>query len=514
MLALKRCTFAALGLMLLHSAPATSGPCILPVQGEEPLSEVEADQPYRLAIDPITLPGYKGLLVRPHNRPDDSNFYEITGHTYRRIATPAPGSTFLDSESLPVSGSGQFLLGWEGRVVWHLPDGSDDWQDAAPGQTWWGYAYDPGAQDLYLSFGPGSPTQRWDGTAFRPAGPMPTVYLDAVSPISADALPAAILTLPKAGGTFAIARELRNEDWRSLWFRPLNGDWTLISDKLALDKLVPGLSYPGPFRDADVSDDGQTVRLFAGHPREASVLLRKTAEGWALNNAAPYQTWVTHRSSGIRLAWIGETRQDLTERFLLFFTRPVTPVPPVLNALDPGTLTPRPISGITPTRSETETGVFYFGSIKDVPGLDPLLVRADDGWRAFDGTTVTAVPALRSDAVGHISSVGPLVLLQSREGVSVLDNTLTTRPSTSFPVAEPRISAVGIVHIAAAKLFVVVERHSANVYVSEDFESFRRVESPTPITQLVAPLPDRPGLLLVGADGLYTFEADCPAKGH
>ena len=511
MLALRCCVFAAL--MLLHPASAISGPCILPVQGEEPLSDVEAEQPYRLATDPITLPGYKGLLVRPLNRPDDSNFYEITGRSYRRIPMPAPGSTYLDSESLPVSGGAQFLLGWAGRVVWHLPEGSDTWQDAAPGQTWWGYAYDPGAQDLYLSFGPGSPILRWDGTAFVPAGPMPTVYLDAVSRMSADVLPAAILSLPKAGGTFAIARALRNENWRSLWFRPFGGDWTLIADKLALDKLVPGSSYPGPFHDADVSDDGQTVRLFAGHPREASVLLRKTANGWALDSAAPYQSWVSHRSSGVRLAWIGESQQDLTAPFLLFFTRPVTPVPPVLHALDPGTLTPRPLPGIAPTLSETETSVLYLGSIKDFPGLEPLLVRADVGWHAFDGTTLTGVPALRTDAVGHIASVGPLVLMQSPDGVFVLDKTLTSRHVASFPVAEPRISTVEIVHIAAAQLFVAVERRSATVYVSNDFESFRRVISPTPITRLVAQLPDRPGLLLVGADGLYTFEADCPAQG-
>lgn len=116
---------------------------------------------------------------------------------------------------------------------------------------------------------------------------MPTVYLDATSTIAADALPAAILTLPDAGGTFAIARDLRNDDWRSLWFRPTGGDWTLIADKPALDRLAPGLLFPGTLNDADVSDDGQTVRLFAGHPREASVLLRKAENGWTLSSAAP-----------------------------------------------------------------------------------------------------------------------------------------------------------------------------------------------------------------------------------
>lgn len=459
------------------------------------------------------MPGYKGLLLRPHNRPDNSSFYVITGHSYRRIPTPALGSTYLDSQSLPVRGGGQLLMGWEGRVVWHLPDPSEDWEDAAPGQTWWGYAYDQGAQDLYLSFGPGAPIQRWDGTAFGPAGTMPTVSGDATSTISEDDVPAAILTLPKAGGTFAVAVDLRNEDHRSLWFRPLNGDWSLISDTAALDDLAPGLRYPGPFRDADVSADGQTVRLFAMHSHEASVLLRKTANGWALDSAAAYQTWVTHEPSGTRLAWVGETRQDLNERFWPFFTRPLEPRPPVLHALDLGTLASRPISDLVPYTEITAQSVFYTSRIEDIPGLDPLLVRADDVWNAFDGTVVTAIPALRSDAVGDINRVGPLVLPQSREGVFVLDQSLTPHHVASFPVAEPRISTVKIVHIVAAELFIVFDRPSANVYVSHDFESFQRVASPTPITRLVALLPDRPGLLLVGTDGLYTFEADCPAQG-
>lgn len=154
MLTLRAITLA---LMLLPAAPATSGPCIRPVSGEEPLSEVEAEQPYRLATHSLTLPGYKGLLLRPLNRPDDDRFYEIAGQTYRRIPTPAPGSTIFDSESLPVSAGGQFLLGWEGRKVWHLPDGSDDWQEFAPDQSWWGFAHDAGSGDLYLSFGISAP---------------------------------------------------------------------------------------------------------------------------------------------------------------------------------------------------------------------------------------------------------------------------------------------------------------------------------------------------------------------
>ncbi|WP_409734466.1 hypothetical protein [Tabrizicola flagellatus] len=49
---------------------------------------------------------------------------------------------------------------------------------------------------------------------------MPSVLGEAPSPLTEDGLPLAILTLPGAGGTFAVAVDWYNEDARSLWFRP------------------------------------------------------------------------------------------------------------------------------------------------------------------------------------------------------------------------------------------------------------------------------------------------------
>lgn len=99
-------------LLLTGSCPAQAvTSCILPVEGEEPLSAVEAEQPYRLATNPITLPGYSGLLLRPLNRPGRQVFHEIDGRTYRHIQEPAPGSNIFDSDVKQVSAGDRFLLG-------------------------------------------------------------------------------------------------------------------------------------------------------------------------------------------------------------------------------------------------------------------------------------------------------------------------------------------------------------------------------------------------------------------
>lgn len=135
-------------LMPLGALPLAAGSCILPIEGEEPMSEVERDQPYRLATHPITPPGYDGLLLRPLNRPDEPEFYEIGGWDYRRLASSAPGSNIFDGDLRLATGGDRFLAGWDGRVLWHLPSGSDTWEEVRPGETWWGTAFDEGKQDF------------------------------------------------------------------------------------------------------------------------------------------------------------------------------------------------------------------------------------------------------------------------------------------------------------------------------------------------------------------------------
>ncbi|RYD18164.1 MAG: hypothetical protein EOP88_23560 [Verrucomicrobiaceae bacterium] len=505
-----------LSLTPLGARPLAAGPCILPVTGEEPLTEVERDQPYRLAANPITIPGHGGLLLRPVNRTDHLHFYEIVGKTYRARARPAPGSNIIDGDVQLAVGGDYFLPGWDDRVLWQLPAGSDAWQEAWPGQKWWGTAYDEGTQDFYAGFAPKAPLLRWDGKAFVPAGPMPTAFGEAPSSLTEFGLPRAILTLPDAGGTFAVAVDWYNEDRRSLWFRPGGGAWAVVATQQDLDRLTPGLRFPGPFRDADVSDDGQTVRLFSNHLKDASILLRRGPNGWILEEAAPYQGWVKHRDSGIRLAWSGEFSQDLTESVLLFFERSVPFKPAVLQALDPGTLVPRPVTGVTPKVEIGAKAAFNLSTIVDVPGVAPLLVETETGWMAFDGKGFRDLPGWDANRIGEnarIFRVGALKLIRSLNGVFRLTDELEAEPVLTFPEGTSPSPTTSVTWLEEAGLFVVVGSNAQAVFTSRDFVSFERVPSPVPITSAVAVLPDRPGMLLVGTDGLYSLEADCPQDG-
>lgn len=504
-----------LSLTPLGALPLAAGPCILPVTGEEPLTEVERDQPYRLATNPITIPGQGGLLLRPVNRADHLHFYEIVGTIYRARARPAPGSNIIDGEVQLAVGGDYFLPGWDDRVLWQLPAGSDAWQEAWPGQKWWGTAYDEGTQDFYAGFAPKAQLLRWDGKTFVPAGPMPTALGEAPSPLTEDGLPLVILTLPDAGGTFAVAVDWYNEDRRSLWFRPSGGAWAVVATQQDLDRLTPGLRFPGPLGDADVSKDGQTVRLFSSQLKDASVLLQRGPDGWRLAEAAPHRPWVKHRGSGIRLAWSGELSQDLTEPVLLFFERSVAFKPPVLEALDPGTLVPRPVTEVTPRVEIGAKTALNLSKIVEVPGVYPLLVKTKTGWMAFDGNGFRTLPGWEANRIGEsarISRVGRLVLIESLKGVFRVTDKLDAELVQAFPEGMQRSATTSITWLEEAALFVVVSRDDG-VYTSKDFASFERVPSPVPITSDVAALPDRAGMLLVGTDGLYTLEAECPPGG-
>jgi hypothetical protein len=383
-----------------------------------------------------------------------------------------------------------------------------------PGEKWWGTAYDEGTGDIYVGFGPQAPLLRWDGAGFVPAGPMPSAMGDALSSLTETGLPRAILTLPQAGGTFAVATDWSNEAVRSLWFRPTGGEWALVATTPDLERLAPGLLLPGPFRDADVSPDGQIVRLFSDDDKDANLLLARKADGWALNAAAPFQPWAKHRGSSIRLAWSGAFPQDLTESFLGVFERSVEVTPPILQALDPGTLVPRPVDGIVALVEIVGGRAFKSSSIVDIPGLDPLLVGTATGWMAFDGSTFTDLPDLSLQRIGEharIFRVGPLVLIQPLKGVFRLTDALEAEPVVTFPEGTSPSPTTSITWLEEAGLFVVVGSNAQAVFTSRDFVSFERVPSPVPITSDVAALPDRPGMLLVGSDGLYVLEAECSA---
>jgi hypothetical protein len=187
--------------------------------------------------------------------------------------------------------------------------------------------------------------------------------------------------------------------------------------------------------------------------------------------------------------------------------------PPILQALDPGTLVPRPVTEVTPRIEIGARAAFNLSRIVEVPGVEPLLVQTDTGWMAFDGKAFQDLPDLKADRIGEtarIFRVGPLKLIQSLKGVFRLTERLEAEPVLTFPEGTSPLPTTSITWLKEAGMFVVVGSRDQAVFTSRDFVSFERVPSPVPITSDVAALPDRPGMLLVGPDGLYTLEAECP----
>lgn len=500
---------AACMLVLLGEPAQALDACVLDVSGDEPILDIEVEQPGRLAWHPVTLPGYHGLLLRPLNR---GGLYEIDGTNYREVPEPAPGSNSNEGAPVFVRGGWRMHLGEKG-IIWGMPPSTDEWQQIAPGQRRWHGVYDEGTQDLYVSFAREGPVMRWTGTGFDPAEDLPVLRRDGSSALSTSSVPLAIRTVAGLGGTLAVTQS--NGGPRGLWFRPEGGTWTLVADEVSLKLLQPELRLPAHLDDIDFGQDGRTIRLFASGNWEATLLLKRDGSTWKLVDAVPLEVfWRLHEPSGMRIGWIGRAVQQLEEK-TFFRTRTIKPIPPVLHILSPGTVRPQSVEGIDAphrfTGDPVPRSVFYFGSTASVDGIAPLFVRSSRGWLAYNGFTFTALPSLSLDRVGElsrISRIGPLVVVQSASGVFILDDDLNASRVDTFPVERPSSSSAEIAYLEESNLFVVVG--NGIVYGSSDLTNFHEIPTKVSIRGIVAPLPDRSALLVVGADGLYTIEGSCP----
>lgn len=131
-----------------------------------------------------------------------------------------------------------------------------------------------------------------------------------------------------------------------------------------------------------------------------------------------------------------------------------------------------------------------------------------------DGRTVRLFSGGTRDVIGdhpQIFRAGPLVLIQSLTGVFRLTDALGAKRVETFP-EQKSTSSTSITWLDKAGLFVVTGTMDPAVYVSPDLVDFDRVDAPARMGA-VAALPDRPGMLLSSAGGLYTLEVDCPPGG-
>jgi len=93
----------ALAMSLSLAGPASAAFCIAPVENGKPTEEPELSQPYRMAYETLTIPGYPHLVISPSSR---SGLYTIRDGRFEELGAAFPKTGW-----------------WQYRDVFELPDG-------------------------------------------------------------------------------------------------------------------------------------------------------------------------------------------------------------------------------------------------------------------------------------------------------------------------------------------------------------------------------------------------------
>ncbi|MEP3634158.1 MAG: hypothetical protein ABJQ23_19645 [Shimia thalassica] len=473
--------------------------CMVPVAGSEPTLRVEVEQPYRIATRPRVLPGYAGLVVNAFNRHE---LYEFDGNNLKRIESDFPhvwGGAF--EQGIRISPKHDaYGLGSRPRVVFYIPHGASSWRPIEETKGYYNAFFDQGSGELYVR-------QTSAGTAIRLSGGV--MYKDAKLPVFNEDPTKSIRTIPEANGVMALTGPHRATpaESSSVWFRVFGGMWRRIE----ID-LPEGQRIFSNLRDARIQISNGLVRVFPNNSAFEPLIFRISPQGLTFAGSAPRGDWHYHPSSETWIGWSGQLVQPIVETRFGFWKVVVQPVLPKAFSLGPNQTTAQVILDLQPPHDISGTKIFYRPDVTILAGDMPALVRSEEGIAIFDGANFEDIEPLRYDIIGNfpfIRTLGPLHLIQSENGIFLLDVDLSVTRINRFPTENPWRPQVTIYYVDAWQTYVVNDRRSGKVYVSPDMLEFAEVNSAERITGFAGVLNEPASVLAVGESLLFAITDRC-----
>lgn len=472
--------------------------CVVPVAGSEPKLPVEFEQPYRIATSPRTVPGFDGMIVKAHNRHE---LYEFNGSSLSPVQGDFPhvwGFAFENGIHIGPDGVA-FGFGSRPHVIFRLGQDASSWEPIEATQGYQRAFFDQGSGDVYWQATSQSPLNRITIGGASQQADLPVFNGDQTI---------SIRTIAEANGTLALTGALgpTPRQSSSLWFRPFGKDWDLV-----LADLPEGKRLLPTFQDAQVEVGNGILRIFPSHSAFEPLIFRFTENELEFVSSLPAGAWAYHPGSQ---NWIGRvgpwSHSTQTDQGKLQGT-PET-LSPHFFVLGPDETAPRLISGLTSQSDIVGETVFYHPNPLTISGENLVFVHAAEGIVILDGLSLSQTQMFPYEEIGdhpEVTSQGSLTLIQSEIGVFVLNDTLSLHKVANFPVDAPWPHEVRIEYIAPWGSYLVLDKRTGEIHVSEDMEHFTKLEAEERVTGFVGVLPEPPSVLVIGEDQLYAVKDYC-----
>lgn len=484
------------GLLLTLHSPASGAPvgddfCITPLKNGHPVLEVEKEQPYRIASNPVAVGGQVGLLVQAVNRHE---VYQVDNDTFRRVEAEFPHvwGFGYPGDTYPLPSGEAVGIGHEPRKIYYLAVSGNQFNPVLGTEDYQFAIFDTGSQSLFF-VKKGEDTVHTVDKGASGESTLP--------PLPGKKLTDSILFIPELDGFLFNSGE-------EFWFHQ-NGKsaWMRIRPST---QIAQGGSFRADLEGTEAYVDAKNG-LLKLRTRQDGVFVFRVVDGVPNTFERHFHhIWYFHTASGTALAWEGAPSQKLEKPL---FGQAKQPRQPHLLILENGQIDPRTQEDIFPnSRPGANDWIHFDLFVGDFDKRGYLLLRTSDGRLVFDGSEFQRIAALDYDRIGihdTIYSVGGFDILLSERSAFKLNPDLTVEEIEDFPIQEPWSYPVSIEVLEDAGTYFVLDKKTEKLFSTTDFESFREIEADVGVKEIVARIPGRSAFLVVTEQGAAVLENAC-----
>ncbi|SMX31182.1 hypothetical protein [Actibacterium lipolyticum] len=480
---------AAIGAILSATSLSADTYCVRDVVGGEAKLPVEIEQPYRIASDPITIPGFDGLVFKAVNR---HQLYEYDGSRYNLIESDFPhvwGFAFEHGIHVNLNGNA-YGFGSKPKVIFYHQDGTSSWEPIEATRDYWDAFFDQGAGEAY--FRTSRRADAWNRIVagrVQPQEPLPIFHGD---------ITRSVRTVPEISGAFALTGgpSLTVRQSSSIWFRADGGTWRRIPMT-----LPDGARLFDTLLDAVIEVSGDLVRIFPENNAFKPLFFKLADGNMTFAGFAPAGDWTRHPATGVWFGWSGPDAQT---------KRGVERMRPKAFMLGPGEVRATLVENLEPPVLDKD---FYLPKTVMLSGEMPAFLSDSHGFLAFDGSGFSRPAGLSYENLGdlpRVRSLGGKHLSQSEKGVFEIKEDLSVVRFDNFPIVQPWTHLVSIDYVDAWEVFVIADKASGKLFASSNMQEFEVIPSTEPLRSIISILDEPPSVLIGGQAGLVSMTDRCP----